>query len=111
MPPASSYHGPALVEDRLRSQKPDALQKHLWMCTTDINRMHGRHTPLMLAVQARDHKAVELLLEYDGLRASLCNAYCQTALSMAITQGSVSIVQQLLRRGDVKFYSQDPKVQ
>jgi ankyrin repeat protein len=77
----------------------------------DINKMHGSHTPLMLAVQARDHKAVDLLLEYDGLRASLCNAYSQTALSMAITQGSVSIVQQLLCRGDVEFYSQDPKVQ
>jgi ankyrin repeat protein len=65
----------------------------------------------MLAVQAGDHKAVDLLLEYDDLQASVCNAYGQTALSMAITQGSISIVQQLLRRGDVEFYSHDPKVQ
>lgn len=110
MPPASSYHGPTLIEDRLRFQKPDALQKHLCRCTTDINRIHGRHTPLMLAVQARDHEAVDLLLECADLRASLSNYYGQTALSMAITQGSVLIVQRLLRRRDVEFYSQDPKV-
>jgi ankyrin repeat protein len=65
----------------------------------------------MLAVQAWDHAAVDLLLEYDDLRASQCNAYGQTALSMAITQGSVSIVRQLLRRKDIEFYSHDRKVQ
>jgi ankyrin repeat protein len=65
----------------------------------------------MLAVQAWDHAAVDLLLEYNDLRASQCNAYGQTALSMAITQGSVSIVRQLLRRKDIEFYSPDRKVQ
>ncbi|KAJ5651566.1 uncharacterized protein N7484_005289 [Penicillium longicatenatum] len=30
---------------------------------------------------------------------------------MAVTQGSVSIVRQLLRRKDIEFYSQDRKVQ
>ncbi|KAJ5547463.1 hypothetical protein N7513_004697 [Penicillium frequentans] len=65
----------------------------------------------MLAVQAWDHAAVDLLLEYDDLRASLCNAYGQTALSMAITQGNVSMVQRLLRRKDIEFYSQNRNVQ
>jgi ankyrin repeat protein len=65
----------------------------------------------MLAVQAWDYAAVDLLLEYDDLHASLCNAYGQTALSMAITQGSVSTVRQLLRRKDIDFYSPDRKVQ
>ncbi|KAJ5651617.1 uncharacterized protein N7484_005340 [Penicillium longicatenatum] len=111
MPQPSSDHGSVLVQQRLQSQTPDALTSYLCRCTTDINKMHRRHTPLMLAVQAGDHKAVDLLLEYDDLQASICNAYGQTALSMAITQGSISIVQQLLRRGDIKFYSQDPKVQ
>ncbi|KAJ5938364.1 hypothetical protein N7466_001498 [Penicillium verhagenii] len=111
MPPASSYHGPALLKERQRFLKPDGLQKYLCRCTTDINNIHGRHTPLMLAVQAEDHKAVDLLLECDDLRPSLSNYYGQTALSMAITQGSVSIVQQLLRRKDIEFYSEDPKVQ
>ncbi|KAJ5547511.1 hypothetical protein N7513_001784 [Penicillium frequentans] len=91
--------------------KPGALQKYLCTCTMDINKIHGRHTPLMLAVQAEDHAAVDLLLDYDDLRASRCNAYGQTALSMAITQGRVSIVRQLLRREDIELYSQDQKVQ
>ncbi|KAJ5556726.1 hypothetical protein N7494_000641 [Penicillium frequentans] len=94
-----------------QSSQPDALQKYLCMCTTDINKIHGRHTPLMLAVQAWDHAAVDLLLEYDDLRASQCNAYGQTALSMAITQGNVSTVRQLLRRKDIDFYSPHRKVQ
>lgn len=67
--------------------------------------------PLILDVHARAYKAVDFLLEYDGLRASLCNAHGKTALSMAIAQGSVLILQQLLRRGDVEFYSQDPRFQ
>jgi ankyrin repeat protein len=65
----------------------------------------------MLAVQACDHAAVDLLLKYDDLRVSQCNAYGQTALSMAITQGSVSSVRQLLRRKDIEFYSHHQKVQ
>jgi len=108
MSPALSYPSPALEQ---QSSKPDALRKYLCTCSTDINKIHGRHTPLMLAVQAGDHKAVDLLLKYDDLQASVCNAYGQNALSIAITQGSISIVEQLLCRGDVEFYSQDPKVQ
>lgn len=108
MSPALSYNSPPLEQ---QFSQPDALQKYLCTCTTDINKIHGRHTPLMLAVQAWDHAAVDLLLEYDDLRASQCNAYGQTALSMAITQGSVSMVQRLLRRKDIEFYSQNRKVQ
>ena len=111
MPQPSSYHGSGLVQQRLQSHTPDALKSYLCRCSSDINKIHGRHTPLMLAVQARDHEAIDLLLRNDCLIPSLCNAYGQTALSMAITQGSISIVQQLLCRGDVEFYSQDPKVQ
>ncbi|KAJ5544325.1 hypothetical protein N7513_007136 [Penicillium frequentans] len=108
MSPALSYNSPPLEQ---QFSQPDALQKYLCTCTTDINKIHGRHTPLMLAVQAWDHAAVDLLLEYDDLRASLCNAYGQTALSMAITQGNVSMVQRLLRRKDIEFYSQNRNVQ
>ncbi|KAJ5737469.1 uncharacterized protein N7483_002594 [Penicillium malachiteum] len=108
MSPGLSYHSPAW---RQQFSKPDALQKYLCTCTTDINKIHGRHTPLMLVVKACDHAAVDLLLKYDDLRASRCNAYGQTALSRATTQGSVSIVRQLLRRKDIEFYSQDQKVQ
>ncbi|KAJ5982751.1 hypothetical protein N7451_012851 [Penicillium sp. IBT 35674x] len=111
MPQPSSYHGSGLFQQRLQSHTPDALQKYICTCTSNINKIHGRHTPLMLAVQAGDHKAVDLLLEYDDLQASAYNAYGQTALSIAIMQGSISIVQQLLCRGDVEFHSQDPNVQ
>ncbi|KAJ5982649.1 hypothetical protein N7451_012764 [Penicillium sp. IBT 35674x] len=111
MPQPSSYHGSGLVQQRLQSHTSDGLKSYLCRSNKDINKIHGRHTPLMLAVQAGDHKAVDLLLEYDDLQASVCNAYGQTALSMATTQGSTSIVQQLLGRGDVVFYSHDPKVQ
>ncbi|KAJ5556546.1 hypothetical protein N7494_000461 [Penicillium frequentans] len=108
MSPALSYNSPPLEQ---QFPQPDPLQKYLCTCSTNINKIHGRHTPLMLAVQAGDHAAVDLLLEYDNLCASLCNAYGQTALSMAITQGSVSIVRQLLCRKDIEFYSQDRKFQ
>lgn len=43
MPQPSSYHGFALVQDRLRPQKPDVLGSYLGNYTTGINKMHGRH--------------------------------------------------------------------
>ncbi|KAJ5555977.1 hypothetical protein N7513_003619 [Penicillium frequentans] len=74
-----------------QSSQPDALQKYLCMCTTDINKIHGRHTPLMLAVQAWDHAA--------DFRAKINqkNHRGQTILHLAVIYGDLRAVISIVR--------------
>ncbi|KAJ5543731.1 hypothetical protein N7513_007239 [Penicillium frequentans] len=97
MSTALSYHSPPLGQ---KLPQPDALQKYLCTCATDINKIHGRHTPLMLAVQAWDHAAyeiLEILLQDSRAKINQKNHRGQTILHLAVIYGDLRAVTSIVR--------------
>ncbi|KAJ5917578.1 hypothetical protein N7466_011132 [Penicillium verhagenii] len=66
-------------------------------------------TPLMLAVEMRDLKTVNLLLTH-GADVEFHNIYGETALSIAIEQGSEQIIERLLKCSDINVNGPGPMV-
>ncbi|KAJ5544318.1 hypothetical protein N7513_004760 [Penicillium frequentans] len=98
MSTALSYHSPPLGQ---KLPQPDALQKYLCTCATDINKIHGRHTPLMLAVQAWDHAAheiLEILLRDCRAKINQKDHRGQTILHLAVIYGDLRAIASLVEQ-------------
>ena len=88
------------LHDAARTGNCDQLRRHVyWGCNINENEGRDKNTPLHVAAEAGQVKAVEFLVEVKGIDINSRNAWGNTSLHSAVLGHSVQCVRVLLEHG------------
>lgn len=90
----------------IRCARLDVAARLLDKYQADINSDYAFKTPLLLAIELRYPEAVEFILRYESVDINCCDFGGNGILSLAVTNGSLAIVERLLRFGSVNINHQ-----
>ncbi|CRL25440.1 Cyclin-like F-box [Penicillium camemberti] len=87
----------------IRCARLDVAARLLDKYQADINSDYASKTPLLLAIELRYPEAIEFILRYESVDINCCDFGGNGILSLAVTNGSLAIVERLLRFDSVNI--------
>ena len=92
-----------LLYRAIRCARLDVAARLLDKYQADINSNYASKTPLLLAIELRYPEAVGFILRYESVDINCCDFGGNGILSLAVTNGSLAIVERLLRFDSVNI--------